>query len=102
MKWPGLAATKLSAGLRRRGFPELRVLRIPGSLPLCASLRPKDSSECRGIRAFAVGSSCERAPPGTAGGRSRRAMPLYMDHHKNLEGLSAEAVAADHRRDLEV
>ena len=29
-------------------------------------------------------------------------MPLYMDHHKNLEGLSAEAVAADHRRDLEV
>jgi hypothetical protein len=29
-------------------------------------------------------------------------MPLYMDHPKNLEGLSAEAVAADHRRDLEV
>jgi hypothetical protein len=25
-------------------------------------------------------------------------MPLYMDHHKNLEGLSAEAVAEDHKR----
>ena len=23
-------------------------------------------------------------------------MPLYMDHHKNQEGLTAEAVAADH------
>ena len=29
-------------------------------------------------------------------------MPLYMDHHKNLEGLSAEAVAEDHKKDLEV
>lgn len=24
-------------------------------------------------------------------------MPLFMDHHKNLEGLTAEAVAADHQ-----
>ena len=30
------------------------------------------------------------------------AMPLYMDHHKNLEGLTAQAVAADHKKDLEV
>jgi hypothetical protein len=30
------------------------------------------------------------------------AMPLYMDHHKNLEGLTAEAVAEDHKKDLEV
>jgi hypothetical protein len=30
-------------------------------------------------------------------------MPLYLDHHKNLEGLSAEAaVAEDHNKDLEV
>jgi hypothetical protein len=30
-------------------------------------------------------------------------MPLlYMDHHKNLEGLTAQAVAADHKKDLEV
>src|SRR5215218_5068827 len=30
-------------------------------------------------------------------------MPLYMDHHKNLEGLTAEAaVAEDHQQDLEV
>ncbi len=27
-------------------------------------------------------------------------MPLYMDHHRNVEGLSAEAVA--HQKDLEV
>jgi hypothetical protein len=25
-----------------------------------------------------------------------------MDHHKNLEGLTAEAVAEDHKKDLEV
>jgi len=30
------------------------------------------------------------------------AMPLYMDHHKNLEGLTAEAVAADQQKDLEI
>jgi hypothetical protein len=29
-------------------------------------------------------------------------MPLYMDVHKNVEGLTAEAVANAHRRDLEV
>ncbi len=29
-------------------------------------------------------------------------MPLYIDHHKNLEGLTAEAVAEDHKKDLEV
>ena len=28
-------------------------------------------------------------------------MPLYMDHH-HLEGLTAEAVAGAHQRDLEV
>jgi hypothetical protein len=30
------------------------------------------------------------------------AMPLYMDHHKHIEGLTAEAVAEAHQRDLEV
>lgn len=28
-------------------------------------------------------------------------MPLYMDVHKNLEGLSAEAVIGVHMKDLE-
>jgi hypothetical protein len=28
-------------------------------------------------------------------------MPLYMDHHKNIEGLTAEAVAEAHQKDLE-
>ena len=28
-------------------------------------------------------------------------MPLYMDHHKNVEGLTAEGVAEAHRQDLE-
>lgn len=29
-------------------------------------------------------------------------MPLYMDHHRGVEGLTAEAVADAHRKDLEV
>ena len=29
-------------------------------------------------------------------------MPLYMDRHKHIEGLTAEAVAQAHERDLEV
>ena len=29
-------------------------------------------------------------------------MPLYMDIHKGLEGLTAEAVAGAHEKDLEV
>ncbi len=29
-------------------------------------------------------------------------MPLYMDVHRNLEGLTAEGLAADHEKDLEV
>ena len=29
-------------------------------------------------------------------------MPLYMDVHKNVEGLTAEAVAGAHEKDLEV
>ena len=29
-------------------------------------------------------------------------MPLYMDVHKNVEGLTAEAVADAHEKDLEV
>ena len=27
-------------------------------------------------------------------------MPLYMDHHKNIEGLTTEAVAGAHQKDL--
>ena len=29
-------------------------------------------------------------------------MPMYMDSHKNVEGLTAEAVAGAHARDLKV
>ena len=29
-------------------------------------------------------------------------MPLYMDSHKNVTGLTAEAVAGAHQKDLEV
>lgn len=29
-------------------------------------------------------------------------MPLYMDVHNHIEGLTAEAVAGAHKRDLEV
>ena len=29
-------------------------------------------------------------------------MPLYMDIHQHVEGLTAEAVAGAHQRDLEV
>ena len=29
-------------------------------------------------------------------------MPLYMDVHKHVEGLTAEAVAGAHKKDLEV
>jgi hypothetical protein len=28
-------------------------------------------------------------------------MPLYMDHHKNVDGLTAEAVSGAHQKDLE-
>jgi hypothetical protein len=38
----------------------------------------------------------------TNGERSIGTMPLYMDIHRNIEGLSAEAVADAHRKDLEV
>ena len=29
-------------------------------------------------------------------------MPMYMDSHRNVEGLTAEAVAGAHQKDLEV
>jgi uncharacterized protein DUF4242 len=29
-------------------------------------------------------------------------MPLFMDHHKGVEGLSAEAVADAHRQDIQI
>jgi len=28
-------------------------------------------------------------------------MPLYMDRHKNVDGLTAEAAAAVHQKDLD-
>jgi hypothetical protein len=41
-------------------------------------------------------------PPWGVKARRLGAMPLYMDHHKNLKGLTAQAVAEDHKKDLEV
>jgi hypothetical protein len=41
------------------------------------------------------------APMGSAGRRTGT-MPLFMDHHKNVEGLTAKAVADAHRKDLEI
>jgi hypothetical protein len=29
-------------------------------------------------------------------------VPLFMDHHKGVEGLTAEAVADAHRKDMEI
>ncbi len=29
-------------------------------------------------------------------------MPLFMDHHKHVEGLTAEAVADAHKKDMEI
>jgi hypothetical protein len=29
-------------------------------------------------------------------------MPLFMDHHKSVEGLTVEAVADAHRNDVEI
>jgi hypothetical protein len=29
-------------------------------------------------------------------------MPLFMDHHRGVEGLTAEAVAEAHKKDLEI
>jgi hypothetical protein len=29
-------------------------------------------------------------------------MPLFMDHHKHVEGLTAEAVAEAHKKDVEI
>ena len=36
-----------------------------------------------------------------SGERNFGSMPLYMDHHKHVEGLTAEAVADAHAKDLE-
>jgi hypothetical protein len=33
--------------------------------------------------------------------RKEAAMPLFMDHHAKVEGLTAQAVADAHRKDLE-
>jgi Protein of unknown function (DUF4242) len=34
--------------------------------------------------------------------RRSKTMPLYIDHHKHVNGLTAEAVADARRKDLEV
>src|SRR3712207_7810330 len=41
-------------------------------------------------------------PLGKAGGRRVGKVPLYMDVHRNVEGLTADAVADAHKKDLEV
>jgi hypothetical protein len=34
--------------------------------------------------------------------KGTRTMPMFMDHHKHVEGLTAEAVADAHRKDEEI
>jgi hypothetical protein len=41
-------------------------------------------------------------PPKKAGERRVGKMPLYMDVHRNVEGLTADAVADAHKKDLEI
>jgi hypothetical protein len=41
-----------------------------------------------------------RKPAGESGER-RSEVPLYIDHHKHVEGLTADAVADAHAKDLE-
>jgi Protein of unknown function (DUF4242) len=46
---------------------------------------------------------CESHPAGSKREERRSgAMPLFMDHHKGVEGLTAEAVADAHRKDMEI
>src|SRR5215207_5329021 len=45
---------------------------------------------------------CKRGPLGEAGERRISTMPLFMDHHKGVEGLTAQAVADAHRKDMEI
>jgi hypothetical protein len=42
------------------------------------------------------------APLGERRERRLGTMPLYMDHHKDVEGLTADAVAEAHRKDVEI
>ena len=45
----------------------------------------------------------ERQPVGQKAVERRNGrMPLYMDIHRNVEGLTPEAVAEAHKKDLEV
>ena len=41
-------------------------------------------------------------PAGESGERRLGTVPLFMDHHKNVEGLSADAVAEAHGKDVEI
>jgi hypothetical protein len=41
-------------------------------------------------------------PAGESGERRIGAMPLFMDHHKGVEGLTADAVAEAHKKDEEI
>jgi hypothetical protein len=38
----------------------------------------------------------------SAKGGERHTMPLFMDHHRHVEGLTADAVADAHRKDEEI
>jgi len=47
-----------------------------------------------------VGTNAAR--PGKSRRKGTGTMPLFMDHHKGVEGLTAEAVADAHRKDEEI
>src|SRR3712207_5198943 len=49
-----------------------------------------------------LGRSEPVAQPATSHKRRVGPMPLFMDHHRHIEGLTAEAVAYAHRKDMEI
>jgi hypothetical protein len=51
---------------------------------------------------LAAASTISATTPVGSGGRRTGTMPLFMDHHKKVEGLTAEAVADAHKKDLEI
>jgi hypothetical protein len=63
-------------------------------------MSPKQQLLCFPAVRDRVGSPID--PAGAAGERRRGAMPMFMDHHKGVEGLTAQAVADAHKKDLEI
>jgi hypothetical protein len=76
---------------------------VPGRRQKTASGPISRERSSRGALALASGydAAVVTEPPAGEGGERRTVVPLYMDHHKHVEGLTAEAVADAHAKDLE-